>query len=116
MTDVPSSPSGGAPASVPAPTSAASPAPAAVPLAPGQSPYERHVFVCTSGKVCPDQGSVELHEALRLAARDALGTTSVRVNKAGYLSQCGHGPMVVVYPDNVWYARVTVADVPELEF
>ncbi len=30
---------------------------------------------------------------------------SVRINKAGCFSQCGHGPMIVVYPENVWYAR-----------
>jgi (2Fe-2S) ferredoxin len=84
------------------------------PRAPGQSPYERHVFVCTSGKTCPDQGSVELHEALKLAARDACGPVTVRVNKSGCLSQCGFGPMVVVYPDNVWYAGVAVADVSDI--
>jgi (2Fe-2S) ferredoxin len=38
----------------------------------------------------------------------------VRVNHAGCLAQCGFGPMVVVYPDNVWYAMVTPDDVPEI--
>jgi (2Fe-2S) ferredoxin len=28
------------------------------------------------------------------------------VNHAGCMNQCGHGPMVVVYPENVWYAGV----------
>lgn len=83
-------------------------------LPPGSSPYQRHVFVCTHGKVCPDEGAVELQKALKLAARERLGPLDVRVNKAGCLSQCGHGPMVVVYPDNVWYAGVTEADVDEI--
>jgi (2Fe-2S) ferredoxin len=34
---------------------------------------------------------------------------TVRINQSGCLDQCGHGPMVVVYPENVWYAGVTPA-------
>ena len=37
-------------------------------LPPGGGPFERHVFVCISGKTCPDQGGVELHRALKEAA------------------------------------------------
>lgn len=83
-------------------------------LKPGESPFERHVFVCTHGKVCPDDGSVDLQTKLKLAARAALGPTAVRVNKSGCLSQCGYGPIVVVYPDGVWYAGVTEDDVEEI--
>jgi (2Fe-2S) ferredoxin len=38
----------------------------------------------------------------------------VRINKAGCFSQCGHGPMIVVYPDNVWYAGVQDSDLDEI--
>ena len=38
----------------------------------------------------------------------------VRANAAGCLDQCEHGPTVVVYPDGVWYGRVTAADVEEI--
>ena len=38
----------------------------------------------------------------------------MRVNKAGCFSQCGHGPMVVVYPENVWYAGVQASDLEEI--
>lgn len=83
-------------------------------LAPGASPFQRHVFVCTHGKVCPEQNAFELQTQLKLAAKKALGSIEVRVNKAGCLSQCGYGPIVVVYPENVWYAGVTVDDVDEI--
>ncbi len=85
-----------------------------VTLAPGQSPYVRHVLVCISGKTCPDLGAAELHQALKMAARECVGPRDVRVNKTGCLSQCAHGPMVVVYPEGVWYAGVGLADVPEI--
>jgi len=77
--------------------------------------YKTHVFVCTSGDSCPTQGNVEQFvKYLRDEAVKAGLKTDVRVNKAGCFSQCGHGPMMVVYPDNVWYGGVTEADVPEL--
>jgi (2Fe-2S) ferredoxin len=68
--------------------------------------YERHVFVCTSGKTCPGQGGDLVHAELKRSVKDAGLKQRVRVNHAGCMNQCGHGPMVVVYPENVWYAGV----------
>jgi nitrite reductase/ring-hydroxylating ferredoxin subunit/(2Fe-2S) ferredoxin len=77
--------------------------------------YERHVFVCTSGETCPTQGDVEKYvKILRTGAQKAGKQTDVRVNKAGCFSQCGHGPMIVVYPENVWYAGVQESDLEEI--
>lgn len=83
-------------------------------LAPGEGPFERHVFVCVSGKTCPNEGAEAVHAAMKLLAKDLLGKHRVRINKSGCLGQCGHGPMVAVYPDDVWYAHVRVEDVPEI--
>jgi (2Fe-2S) ferredoxin len=65
------------------------------------------VFVCTHGEFCPFDGSGEVHRLLKeqVAARGLKLT--VRVNHSGCFNQCGNGPMVVVYPENVWYAGVT---------
>ena len=77
--------------------------------------YERHVFVCTSGDSCPAQGDVEKYvKTLRAGALAAGKKVEIRVNKAGCFSQCGHGPMIVVYPDDVWYAGVQQADLDEI--
>lgn len=77
--------------------------------------YRTHVFVCTSGETCPTQGDVEQYvKYLRGEAARARLHTEVRVNKAGCFSQCGHGPMLVVYPDDVWYAGVQATDLQEI--
>ncbi|MBI2527666.1 MAG: (2Fe-2S) ferredoxin domain-containing protein [Candidatus Rokubacteria bacterium] len=77
--------------------------------------FERHVFVCTSGETCPTQGDVERYvQVLRAGVAAAGKRTEVRINKAGCFSQCGHGPMMIVYPENVWYAGVQEADLPEI--
>ena len=69
--------------------------------------YKYHVFVCTSGKTCPTQGSERVHAALKKGVKEAGLRDVVRVNHAGCMNQCGHGPMVVVYPEDTWYAGVT---------
>ena len=70
--------------------------------------YKHHVFVCTDGKTCSKQGADQVHAELKQRVKDAGLKHSIRVNHAGCMNQCGHGPMVVVYPDDVWYARVDV--------
>jgi (2Fe-2S) ferredoxin len=77
--------------------------------------YTCHVFVCTSGDTCPQQGDVEKFvKTLRTAVATAGKHTEVRINKAGCFSQCGHGPMIVTYPDNVWYHGVQESDLAEI--
>jgi (2Fe-2S) ferredoxin len=77
--------------------------------------YRTHVFVCTAGDTCPAQGDVEQFvKYLRGEAVKAGMKDEVRINKAGCFSQCGHGPMMIVYPDDVWYAGVQASDLPEI--
>lgn len=68
--------------------------------------YKHHVFVCTFGKTCERDGAVDVFQTLKRNARDAGLQGIVRINKSGCMNQCGHGPMVVVYPQDVWYAGV----------
>ena len=77
--------------------------------------YKTHVFVCTTGETCQTQGNVEQFvKYLRGEAAKAGLKDDVRINKAGCFSQCGHGPMFVVYPDDVWYAGVQESDLKEI--
>jgi (2Fe-2S) ferredoxin len=68
--------------------------------------YRHHVFVCSFGKTCAREGGAETFAAMKKAARAAGLAGTVRVNKAGCMNQCGHGPMVVVYPEDTWYCKV----------
>ena len=42
------------------------------------------------------------------------GPGEVRVNKAGCLDRCEEGPVIVVYPEGVWYTYVDEADIDEI--
>ena len=69
--------------------------------------YRRHVFVCTGGEYCPFEGSGAIHKFLKEGVQASGLKATIRVNKSGCLDQCGNGPMVVVYPEDVWYGAVT---------
>jgi (2Fe-2S) ferredoxin len=43
---------------------------------------------------------------MKREAKEAGLSGTVRINKAGCMNQCGHGPMVVVYPEDTWYGEV----------
>jgi len=83
--------------------------------------FEKHIFICTNQRPqenprgsCNPNGSGELHQLFKssLAKRGVKAT--VRANKAGCLDQCEHGPTVVVYPEAVWYGRVSASDVDDI--
>ena len=51
-------------------------------------------------------------------ASDFLTTAGLQgeigINKAGCLDQCSQGPVIVVYPEAVWYVQVGLDDVDEI--
>jgi len=38
----------------------------------------------------------------------------VRINTAGCLNRCSEGPVMVVYPEGVWYTYVDQEDIDEI--
>ena len=83
--------------------------------------YERHVFFCCNKrdppeKCCADAGAVDLqaYAKQRVKALGLSGAGKVRINKAGCLDRCEEGPVLVVYPEAVWYTYVDRADVDEI--
>jgi len=38
----------------------------------------------------------------------------VRINTAGCLDRCQEGPVLVVYPEGVWYTYIDQSDVDEI--
>lgn len=85
------------------------------------STYRHHVFFCCNqrpeGEICcANHGAA----ALRTYAKDRVkalkldGPGEVRINQAGCLGRCDDGPMVVVYPDAVWYTYMDREDIDEI--
>jgi (2Fe-2S) ferredoxin len=74
---------------------------------------ERHVLVCT-GSDCRKRGGKKTCKAFKAALEQAGLKRAVRVVAVDCLDQCGHGPMALVYPDGVWYAKLQAEEVKEV--
>jgi (2Fe-2S) ferredoxin len=77
---------------------------------PEMEPYSRHVLVCTGNFCSPGRRGRELYSLLaELLQREDLlfGPTRVKRGETPCLGVCSNGPIVVVYPDGIWYANVT---------
>ncbi|MCX6048329.1 MAG: (2Fe-2S) ferredoxin domain-containing protein [Chloroflexi bacterium] len=80
--------------------------------APSQAPYARHIFICT-GRYCdPQQQAYKLYQSLALKLGE-LGRydNPIRVKRGitPCLGVCFNGPLLVVYPDGIWYHHVDEA-------
>ena len=83
--------------------------------------FERHVFFCINqrdggAECCSELGAAnaQAHAKARLQAANAHGPGKVRANRAGCLDRCSEGPVLVVYPEGVWYRYVDTSDIDEI--
>jgi (2Fe-2S) ferredoxin len=42
------------------------------------------------------------------------GKGGVRINTAGCLGRCAEGPVIVVYPEEIWYSWLDESDIDEI--
>lgn len=77
-----------------------------------------HVFVCTSCRpngvqkgLCASKGSPQLIQRFIEEIEERGLESDVLVTNAGCLSVCEKGPIVVVYPEGVWYGNIAEDDV-----
>ena len=82
--------------------------------------YDAHIFFCLNERPndhprgsCSARGSIELHALMKKRAKE-LKIKNIRVNKAGCLERCELGPVVVIYPEGIWYNIQTKQDVEDV--
>ena len=86
------------------------------------STFHKHVFFCTHQRAdgsdcCNNHGA----QKLRAYAKDRVKTLGlsteknrIRINAAGCMDHCDEGPVLVVYPEGVWYTYVDESDIDEI--
>jgi (2Fe-2S) ferredoxin len=83
--------------------------------------FKHHVFFCCNQReagaaCCNNHGASELRAYAkdRIKALKLDGAGKTRINQAGCLDRCDLGPVMVVYPEAVWYTFVDREDVDEI--
>jgi len=69
--------------------------------------YHRHALMC-AGKSCGENIPLFKYFKALVEAED-LGKLTVRINRAGCLGVCQQGPVMVVYPEGIWYYALNEA-------
>jgi (2Fe-2S) ferredoxin len=69
------------------------------------------ILICRH-TTCRKQGAAQVRAAFRNAVSE--GTGSITVIESGCLGHCGSGPMVLLLPEQIWYAGVTPQGVPDI--
>ncbi|HEY5561431.1 MAG TPA: 2Fe-2S ferredoxin [Clostridiaceae bacterium] len=82
---------------------------------------EYHIFVCTSSRIngtqkgyCHSNASTEIVTNFMEALEEAGISDKVMVTNTGCFGLCSDGPIVVIYPEGIWYGKVTPEDVEEI--
>ena len=83
--------------------------------------YQHHVFFCLNvredgAQCCTDSGAEAMFDYMKSQIKKLRlnGKGMVRINRAGCFDRCAEGPLMVVYPEAVWYHFVDSEDIDEI--
>jgi len=82
-------------------------------------PFRQHLFICTQEKPegvtsCPHNGSFRVLQALERELISQGLDDDVQVTTCGCLGLCDEGPILLTYPEGVWFRKVKEEDVPDI--
>ena len=85
------------------------------------SHFKHHVFFCCNQRepganCCNNHGAQDLRDYAKkkVKALGLSGEGKTRINQAGCLDRCDQGPVLVIYPEAVWYTFVDKTDIDEI--
>ena len=83
--------------------------------------YQKHLFICTNQRPegaakpsCGEAHGLELISEFKKLIKEKGLSVEIRTQKTGCLDLCDHGPVLVVYPEGVFYQHVQLSDVAEI--
>ncbi|MBW2038595.1 MAG: NADH-quinone oxidoreductase subunit NuoF [Deltaproteobacteria bacterium] len=75
--------------------------------------YRAHVLICAGG-ACLSSGAKEVEEALIKEISKCGLEKEIKVVETGCVGSCELGPLIIVYPEGVFYQKLTSQDIPEI--
>lgn len=83
--------------------------------------FEKHIFICENRRdvdnkrgSCAEKGSTNLKKIFKEKLKEKGILAEIRPNSCGCLDACEYGPVVLIYPEQVWYGNVKEEDIDEI--
>lgn len=83
--------------------------------------FQNHVFFCVNQRAggemcCANFGAQAMRDYAKKRIKELglSGEGKTRINMSGCLGRCEHGPVMVIYPEEVWYTYLDEDDVDEI--
>jgi (2Fe-2S) ferredoxin len=87
-------------------------------------PYQYHAFLCAQSRpeghprgCCTSKGGgAKLYERLaaKFSEKNLWESGKLSIATSSCLGFCGYGPLMVIYPQGIWYKVETVEDIDEI--
>lgn len=82
---------------------------------------KNHIFICCSARmtgeikgVCAQKDGIEIARALAEGVQERDMSDQVMVTPTGCFGLCTKGPVVMIYPQQIWYGQVSPDDVEDI--
>ena len=83
--------------------------------------FKYHIFFCLNqrenGEQCCSDFNADLiytYMKKRVKSLNLNGPGKTRVNRGGCFDRCNEGPLLVIYPEAVWYRYIDELDIDEI--
>ena len=82
-------------------------------------PYKRQIYVCINNRhgenvSCGYSGGEEIAEELKKVAKEMNLKGKLRVARSGCFDLCAFGPNMMIWPEGLWFMKVTKDDLPKI--
>jgi (2Fe-2S) ferredoxin len=82
--------------------------------------FKKHIFFCINARppgnirgCCAEKNSEKMQIFMKTRCKE-LNIKDIRINNSGCLNRCELGPIMVIYPEGVWYSYQNEQDIEEI--
>jgi (2Fe-2S) ferredoxin len=84
-----------------------------------EQPYVRQLYACINNRhgespSCGYSGGEEMIEELKKVCKERNLKGKIRAAKSGCMDLCAFGPNIMIWPEGIWYMKVSKEDIPQI--
>ena len=83
--------------------------------------YKYHIFFCLNQREDTEQCCMNFNAEpmfdymkKKIKSLNLNGPNKIRINRGGCFDRCHEGPLMIIYPEGIWYRYIDQEDVDEI--